>query len=180
MLLELVPIGRIGKPHGTKGELKILLNKEYDGIIEDYLVNSPSIFVQLKGSKVPFQIRHIHFGNNIICHFKQVQSRKEAELLTGELLYLPKQELEEIIAQFPEEDVFEAPGILLGFQVEDKNYGILGTVREIRSLPQQECLVIDKGGKELLVPMVEAFVQKIQLKKKLVLTELPEGFLDIF
>ncbi len=83
------------------------------------------------------------------------------------------------------ETVFEkyagrsAPISLVGYHlINDGND--LGPIQEVIEQPHQVLCRIDWKGKEALIPLHEETLQKIDRKKKQVLTILPEGLLDVF
>lgn len=69
---------------------------------------------------------------------------------------------------------------LIGFSVTDKNYGNIGIISQVLSYPQQEIFEINFNGKEILLPANEEFIEKINLKNKLVKVNAPAGLIDLY
>ena len=69
---------------------------------------------------------------------------------------------------------------LIDFEVEDKVSGKIGLVKEICNLPHQDLLGIQHPKGEVLVPINEHIIKKVDKSKKYILVELPEGLLDIY
>ncbi|HUM64244.1 MAG TPA: 16S rRNA processing protein RimM, partial [Chitinophagaceae bacterium] len=72
-----------------------------------------------------------------------------------------------------------APANLLGYSIID-NGKVLGPILEVIEQPHQLLCRLDIQSKEVLVPLNETFLQKIDHRKKQVLVTLPEGLLDIY
>ncbi|MEQ1744165.1 MAG: hypothetical protein ABMA02_01980 [Saprospiraceae bacterium] len=70
-------------------------------------------------------------------------------------------------------------GYLVGFMLKDQSVGEIGIVQEVLELPQQEMAVVLWKGKEVLVPLNTAFVVSIDLARKEVVTDLPDGLLSL-
>jgi 16S rRNA processing protein RimM len=56
---------------------------------------------------------------------------------------------------------------------------LVGAVIEIVKLPGQDLLSIERNGKEVLVPMVAAIIISIDVEKKKIVINPPEGLLDV-
>jgi 16S rRNA processing protein RimM len=66
---------------------------------------------------------------------------------------------------------------LVGLRLIDANGGDLGrVVVGVAHYPAQDCLIVDPG--RALVPMVKAFLTRIDLETRTISTTLPEGLLD--
>ena len=72
-----------------------------------------------------------------------------------------------------------APASLLGYTIynsKDK----LSEVLEVIEQPHQLLCRLEINSKEVLIPINESFLKKIDHKKKEVIVELPEGLLEIY
>jgi len=72
-----------------------------------------------------------------------------------------------------------APVNLLGYTIISDN-GSLGEILEIIEQPQQLLCRLEIKGKEVLIPLHEGSLQKVNHKKKEVTVELPDGLLEIY
>jgi 16S rRNA processing protein RimM len=72
-----------------------------------------------------------------------------------------------------------APISLLGFAMYEKKK-LLGKVMEVIEQPTQLLLGIDMQGKEVLVPINETTLERIDHKNQKIFVVLPEGLLDIY
>jgi 16S rRNA processing protein RimM len=69
---------------------------------------------------------------------------------------------------------------LLGCTEHDKELGILGVIEEIIEMPMQVLAKIVITGKEVLLPINDQSLVKVDKKQQIVHVDLPEGLLDIY
>lgn len=163
-------IGKIIKAHGVKGEAVIQLEADDPYQYEEL----ESVFVEINKKPVPFFIENISVGKNsrAIVKFEDVDKEADLKELLNAALLLPLGEKKE-----EEEDISFRQ--LIGFNISDKNQGVLGTVIEFYELPGQDLLAMDYQGREILIPLHEDFILKADHKKKILHVHLPEGLLDL-
>lgn len=162
--------GKIIKPHGIKGELRIdLLNPKFE-----YNKKMESVFVEIDGKLVPFFIEDYSgrgpFG---VLKLEGINTLEQAAGLHSKSLY--------INSKFIRSEQNSGPKILelLSFQVEDIRLGNLGVVTDIEE-GAQERLVVKKGGREILIPFTKPLIKTWDANSKIILVDLPAGFLDIY
>jgi 16S rRNA processing protein RimM len=168
---ELFQVGKIVRTFGSKGEMLCQFNSDTIS-----LKKLESVFLKLNESLVPFFIELIlpKTRNQAILKFLDVNSADDAYELAGSAVFLP-------VGMLPKSKVkkFNMSAIE-GFTVIDLFYGEIGTVSSVLELPEQDLLQIDFNGKEILIPAVEEIVKKIDLKKKTIEVEAPEGLIDLY
>jgi len=160
-------IGYISKTHGLKGEVTAVFEVEIEW--EDLT----SLFIDSRGSLVPYFVEKISgTSSKPFIKFEGIQSLEHASALKGCSIYILKAaRAKPKRGEFYDDEV-------VGFKVEDKNLGLLGLVKEIQSQGANRLLSIFQGPKEILIPINAPFITSINKTKKLILVELPEGFLD--
>jgi 16S rRNA processing protein RimM len=164
-------LGHILKPHGLQGELWIMLDVDFP---EDY-VELESVFLEQSGNLIPFFIADLQIkGQRALVKFEDVESYDDAAELTGSKLYLPLS----ILPPLPDDQYYFHE--LVGMQVEDSVSGNIGIAREIASRAGQDLLIVDKDGKEILIPMVDSILTKVDKKSKVIYVSLPDGLLDLY
>ena len=72
-----------------------------------------------------------------------------------------------------------SPGNLLGYIIINENES-LGEILEVIEQPHQLLCRLEINHKEVLIPLNEDSLQKIDHKKKQVNVKLPDGLLDIY
>jgi 16S rRNA processing protein RimM len=165
-------IGKITKTHGLKGELSILLDVDF---LEDYEAME-SVFLDIKGELVPYFIEEIQLRENKqIIKFEGIDKIEQAKPLVSFELYLPLETLPEI-----EDEANFYFHEIIGFQIIDENKGILGKIESIYQYPQQDIISMNFQGKEVMIPINDAIVKKVNRETKEVFTNLPEGLLEVY
>jgi 16S rRNA processing protein RimM len=161
-------LGYISKTHGLKGEVTAVI--EVENILED----ATSLFLDLRGTLVPYFIEKISgTAGKPFIKFEGIQSLEQASSLKGCSIYMLKSARAKLKrGEFYDDEI-------IGFEVKDKNLGLLGEVKEIQSQGVNKLLSIIQKGKEMLIPIQGPFITSINKSKKIILVELPEGFLDI-
>jgi 16S rRNA processing protein RimM len=162
-------IGLILKPHGLKGEVTVSLDADAPD-----LTTLQSVFIEKQNRLIPYFIESLSVRDTkAFVKFEDVDSPEAAKEISKHALYLPKTARPKSgRGEFYDDEVID-------FQVEDETHGDLGLVTAVMSAGINRLLVIDRQGKELLIPVNSPFVIGINKTKKKVTVNLPEGFLDI-
>jgi len=160
-----VEIGGVARAHGIRGEVVIVTHdpdSETLGLVEH-------VFVAGTKRKV-LGARDTQRG--WLVQLEGVPTRNDAEALRGAIVEVDRADLE-----LDEDDVLLAD--LVGCKVLLPDGTPWGEVAAIDAGPGQDRLVIHDGGVERLVPLVDAFVQKIDLDARTVTVDPPEGTPEI-
>lgn len=165
-------LGYIAKVHGLHGEVGIVLDVDYPEDYEDL----KHVFVEQKSRLVPFFLEHfvVSHSNKVLAKFEDYDTVEDATKLVGSALYLPLSELEPL-----QEDQYYYHE-LIGFEVIDESLGKIGEVKVIYDLETQDLLGVEHKGKEVLIPIQDQIVLKVDKAEKKVYCLLPEGLLDIY
>ncbi|MCK0115008.1 ribosome maturation factor RimM [Gelidibacter sp. F63206] len=165
-------LGKIVKKYSFKGELLIKLDTDEPEIYEDL----ESVFIDLRNNLVPFFIESSQFHKSELLRvkFEDVDTEEDADALIKCDLYLPLEFLPKL-----DDDKFYFHEII-GFTVEDVNFGKVGIVKAVNDSTAQALFEIDRDGTEILIPMNDAFIKKVDKKKKLITVDTPEGLIDLY
>ncbi|MBU2939072.1 ribosome maturation factor RimM [Lacinutrix sp. C3R15] len=165
-------LGKIVKKYSFKGEILVKLDTDepeiYDGL--------DSVFVDLRGNLVPFFIENaqLHKSELLRIKFEDVDTEDDADAILKSNLYLPLSFLPKL-----EDDKFYFHEII-GFTVKDINFGDVGTITGVNDTTAQALFEIDRDGIEILIPMNDHFIKKVDKKNKVILVETPEGLIDLY
>ncbi|WP_316929035.1 ribosome maturation factor RimM [Nitritalea halalkaliphila] len=69
---------------------------------------------------------------------------------------------------------------LVGFEVQDEQHGSIGTVDALYDLQTQNLLGVTYRGKEVLIPITDGILIRVDQRERKVYTRLPEGLLDLY
>jgi 16S rRNA processing protein RimM len=162
---DLLPVAQFVGVFGIHGELKI----QPSSAGEDAIVADRIFFLDPAGKRsvVPTMVRRRH--KRIVVKLSGVESVEAAKLLVGTNLYLPREHIPLRDFEFLDQD-------LIGMSLYDTQGQPLGTVRGVEHYPAQDCLLVEPG--HVLIPLVRAFVRKIDLVKRCITIMVPEGLFD--
>ena len=163
--------GKLVAVHGLKGEL--ILKHELGK--KTSLKDLKAIFIEdRKDSFLPWFIEtaKARSANEILLKLETVNTREVAAKLSQKEVWLTEEDFKRLSAK-------SAPANLLGYTiVNDKER--LSEILEVIEQPHQLLCRIELNKKEVLIPINESFLKKIDHKKKEVIVELPGGLIDIY
>ena len=163
-------LGRITKPWGVKGQVVMFLDVDTP---EDYL-GLDSAFVEVKGQLVPyfFHIDQLN-GNKAVATFEEL-TPEQANALVGHELYLPLSLLPKLDGnRFYFHEV-------KGFHVIDSQYGDIGILEQVIEYPAQPLFQIMKNGTEVLVPVIDEVIDKVDRTNKTLHITAPNGLIELY
>lgn len=165
-------LGYIVKTHGTKGQLIFHLDVDFP---EDY-EETESVFVEIKGELIPYfvELFNLQKQSRVIVQLEGVDTMEKAQALVGTSLFMPLEALDEL-----EEGQFYYHEIQ-GYEILDKNLGVLGTVREVYSVATQNLIAFDYKGAEVLIPITDDIVLEADRANNQLHVELPDGLLEVY
>ncbi len=162
-------LGRIVKPFSYKGELVLFFDVdniyEYEGL--EY------VYIEINNRLVKYNIETFRLhGNKVVVTFEDL-SPEEANVLVGKELYLPLSFLPELEGnQFYFHEV-------IGFEVVDKEKGNIGKIKEFIDT-NQTIMIIENGEKEILIPVVDEVIDRLDRDAKTMYITAPDGLIDIY
>lgn len=167
MAQPLYLIGRILKPQGIRGEVKV-----------DPVSSQPERFRQLKSVLVGDEIKKTYTIESIrvykrfaLIKFNEVDSRDRAEELRGKDIYVTKGYL---LSPEPGEYFIHD---LIGCSVSTPTEQNIATVTDVIQGSGNDVLVLnDKSGREILVPVVQDAIQKVEIETKSIIIRSLEAY----
>ena len=168
---ELLPLGKISKPHGLNGEVRVFL---YGGNL-DSITKLNSLFICKKEDEKPVELKisHLRIHNNTtIIGLEGINTIEEASGLRGSIILVDKCYLPE--TQEDEYNWFQ----LIGLNVVTVEGNYIGTVKNLIDREPQALLVVENDKREFLIPMVDTIVQEVKLDESEVIITPIEGLLD--
>ena len=165
-----IEVGYVRDAHGIKGEIFVRLNAGQ----ADWLNGLKSVrLCSNKGEIKTYSIGQFRLHKNgIIFKLEGLLDRNAAEALKGFKFEIA----ESLLVAQPGDGIYLYE--ILGFDVLDKKLGSLGPIKKFSSNGLQDLLVLERGGKEILVPFVKPFIDQVDFNKHQVEMTLPEGLID--
>ncbi|WP_294484152.1 ribosome maturation factor RimM [uncultured Mailhella sp.] len=171
---SLVVLGRLAKPHGVKGDIRV----DYYADSAD-LLDKPLMLRAGRFAPRPIRVRDWHlWKDQLILGIEGCNDRSAAEQLRGQELLIDASFLPE-----PEED---EPYLrdLIGLSVRLEDGTTVGELEDVDFPAGQEMWGIrapeESGGYEILFPAVPEFVRDIDLSAGTATIAPPEGLLDLY
>jgi 16S rRNA processing protein RimM len=165
-----VVVGRIGRPHGIKGEVTVETRTDEP---EERFAPGAVLFVDPPAGTLRVLRSHWHSGRLLVA-FAGVDDRNAAEALRGLLLHVDRAESEQ---PADPEEFYDSS--LQGCRVVLLDGTDVGEVIDVVHLPAQDLLAIrGEGDREVLVPFVAALVPSVDLPGRRIVIDPPGGLLD--
>jgi len=156
---DVLLIGRITAPFGVRGDLKVSLISTRP----DYLVKLKQVFLGDQLQPYAVSRLHEHKASVYILRLPAVTTRDQAEELRGTEIYI----LANQAAPLDADEYFIHD--LIGLTVRVQDGAEVGKVAEVIETGANDVLVVRQVGQpEVLIPMVRAIVQKVDVAAGLI------------
>lgn len=166
---DVYKIGRIGKPHGIKGELIMMVEDDvFDRVEGEYLI------LLIDGILVPFFIEDYRFRSeqSALVKFCDIDTQERASELAGCDVFFPRS-----LSDSDDTDTLTWQEAI-GYQVADDNSGkTLGTISYIDTSTANTLIELDNG---MLIPAAYEIIKDINTEQRLITMSLPEGLMEIW
>lgn len=167
-----IAIGRIRGAHGVKGALKI----------EPYNPDSPlfkkgqQVYIDQKEGMTPAIFTFIaDRSKGLRAEFDIITDRDEANAVIGKEIFVKRKDFKPLAKG--EHYVVD----LIGLSVLDESgEELYGTLKEVMETGANDCYVVKKGKRELLIPATKEVILSVDLTAKEIRVKLPEGLLEIY
>ncbi len=172
LLEECFQLGHISRLHGYKGSVVAF----FDTDRPEAYTKLESVLIENDGELVPFFIEDLSRNSkgHFILSFEDLEL-EEAQSYIGAELYLPLSLLPPLSGkQFYFHEV-------LGFSIYDKEAGLIGNLEAMLDSGAQPLFKISNADqKEILVPAIDDFIERIDREQKEIHLILPEGLLEVY
>jgi 16S rRNA processing protein RimM len=167
---EMVTIGKIDRPFGVHGAVKVRSLSDRPGRFEQLA----AVRVTDRGGQtLDRAIRHVRrAGSSYIVEFEGITTPEEAGMLRGAWLQVPRP-----VPSVQEGDAWYECD-LVGMTVTDEAGHELGRLETIWELPAHPVLVIKQGDREVLIPAVKEFVRGVDVAHARMTVRAIEGLIE--
>lgn len=161
---NIAEVGKIMKTHGVKGEVTLAINN-------DALFEADCIIVKLDGLYIPFFVesRRSKGATVDIVKLEGVDSEADAAPLLGASVFLKKDQLQE---EEEEWNSFE------GYTIYNGDFRV-GEISAIDDQTENQLFIIDTPNGEILIPIVDEWVEEVNDDDQYIVMKLPDGLLEM-
>ena len=163
--MDWIPVGRVTRTHGLKGELKFFPADQDDLVVQKDQ--------QIRLDETTFKIKSVRgVKSPFIVKFEGVDSIEAAQSLAGQEVLVARENFKSL----PEGEYyrFEIEGLKV-FDDTGKYYGVIEDIIETGS---NDVYVVRENDKEWLVPMIDSVVKSIDLEQGKLIFHCVEGLFE--
>ncbi|GIJ95334.1 ribosome maturation factor RimM [Capnocytophaga stomatis] len=165
-------VGTIVSKFSFKGEVLVKLDSDDPELYE----NLESVFIALGNNLVPFFVEKcsLHKSDLLRIKFEDIENESDADTLLKHKLYLPLSFLPKLTGnKFYYHEI-------IGFTMEDVEYGYVGKIIGVNDSTSQALFEVENNDKEILIPMNDEFIEKVDRENKKIIVKTPEGLIDLY
>lgn len=164
-------IGRIGKPHGVKGEMNFMFTDDvFDRTDSDYLI------IEVEGLLVPFFIEEYRFRSDETALLKlcDIDTQEQARQFTNCEVFFERSK-----ADTPADELTWAQ--IVGFQIVDENNEkIVGKIVAVDDSTENILFEIETTkGHQTLIPAHDSLIRNIDTPSQTITMTIPDGLLAL-
>ena len=164
---EFLVVGKIRKPHGINGELRMEVFTDFPERLK------PGVTVFVGKSYRPETIVSTRWHKNLLLiKFESCQDREMAGIYRNSFVYVRVADLPDL----PEGEFYQHE--ILGMEVitlEGEKLGVLESILETGA--NDVYIIKGKDGKEILLPAIDSVIQEISLSRREIIVQVLPGLL---
>lgn len=164
-------IGKLGKPHGVKGEISFLFDDDiFDRTDADFLA------LEVDGLLVPFFFEEYRFkgSETALVKFVNIDTQERAKELTGCNVFFPRQAADNAEGEL-------SWAAIVGFTVKDvATQKTLGTILGVDDTTVNTLFEVDiNAAQPLLLPASYDLIASVDAQKREITMHIPDGILEL-
>ncbi len=167
----MIRIGKIVATHGIGGSLiftHVVGNS-------NWLKKEHILHVEMqKGSFIPYFIAQCKSSGpkEYQINIENIDRVEDAKKLVTKHVYVD----ESVLADYAR----QSPLLWIGFMVTDKHSGQLGPIDDVMQTGSQWLAKLTYKEKEVLIPLIDETIEKLDIKLKTLSVNLPDGLLEVY
>lgn len=165
-------LGKIVKKYGFKGELLAKLDTDEPELYKDL----ESVFIAIGNDLVPFFIEKssLHKSELLRMRIEDVDNEADADALLKSELFLPLDMLPKLSGnQFYFHEI-------IGYSMIDVEFGKVGEITAVNDSTAQSLFEVQRDDKQILIPMNDEFIVRLDRNKKEIVVQTPEGLIELY
>lgn len=165
-------LGTVVGKYSYKGEVLIKLDTDQPELYE----NISSFFIETQTGLAPYFVKKsgLHKSSLLRVAFEDITDENDADGLLKKKVFLPLDMLPKLTGnRFYYHEV-------IGYDVIDKIHGNIGEVTGVNDNASQALLEIDYKSTQVLLPVVDEIIKRVDRSEKQLHVQIPEGLLDVY
>ena len=167
---DLIPLGKIIKPHGIKGQVKFKPYNQDSSI----LIKNMMVWLKKEEDLMFFKISSISYNSlHPIIKFNDVNDRNEAVKFRNYILCVSR-------SSFPntkKDDIYFVD--LIGCKVNDRHEKFIGIAKDIAHFSEDNhILIVENDSKEFMIPINNDLMKFFDVNEKYIVIDIIDGLLN--
>ena len=134
-----------------------------------------SLFIELHGALVPFFVKGTKLnGSSLTVKLDGIEKPDDTRDIMKCSVYLPLEKLPQL------DDKHFYYHEIVGYEVIDERFGVVGIAEEILDRLMQPVIKIRSGRDEVMIPLAEGAVKKVDRAEKKLYVSSPEGLIELY
>ncbi|CAN5874615.1 ribosome maturation factor RimM [soil metagenome] len=164
-------LGYTARASGVLGEVVI----EIDVDDPSRYKKLDSLFLEMHGSLVPFFVKATKLnGSSLTVKLDGIDKPDDTRGILKCSVFLPLDKLA------PLDDKRFYYHEIVGYEVIDERFGVVGIAEEILDRMMQPVIKIRSGKDEVMIPLAEGAVKKVDRTEKKLYVSSPEGLIELY
>lgn len=165
-------VGTVVNKFSFKGELLVKLDTDEPELFTEM----ESVFIEIGKNLVPFFIENSQLHKSLLLRLKieDIDDEPAADAMMKRDLYLPLSFLPQL-----EGNKFYFHEVI-NFKMIDSNHGEVGIITGINDMTTQALFEVDNNGNQILIPLNDHFIDKVDRKNKTITVTTPDGLIDLY
>ena len=165
-----IALGRFGRPHGVRGEIRFWAFNDSTDLVS----GKRSIRIGRRaGDAIEYSVERVRLdAKGALIKLVGMTDRDEVRALTNNFWF----ERREAFPELDDDEVYFVD--LIGLVVLTEDGEELGRVKDVLDVGPSEILVIDRGGREAMIPNVDEFVLRMDIENGQIIVRPIEGLID--
>ncbi len=168
---DLFLLGKTLKSHGTGGQLRLMVEDKF----KQYFQKGTFVFLDLDGSKVPFEVSYADDGPHFVIGLAKVVDKDASDALAGKEIWIDATRIKARHRLSPR----NTKGKWDEYAIHDTETDLVFPILRTEEYPQQLMAVIESNDREILIPLHEDLISSIDREQKVLYMEVPDGLLEM-
>ena len=161
-------IAKITTSSGLQGEVRLRPFSRYS---IDYIMNKNLQIGNFEKNLTDLKLENtIGIGKKMRFKFKGIDSSEEANNIIGKVIYIHSDK---------NDDINLVGNNIIGFCLETESGRKAGILKDIMWLPANDAYVVLNEGKELLIPVIDEVIIRLDIESKKIIIADIDGLLEL-